>query len=104
MDFPFAPTRFGASATETRMGSATQVGRKAGSPCNGDSIAASVCPLTDRSLYKIDHFPTVHRGIGGRRHKRIVGQRGAIRPVRRPTRLRNHRTTSGSTTPQSPLL
>ena len=55
------PTCVGASATETRMGSTTQVGRKARSPCRGGSIARVCAHRPTRSLYKIDHFQRTRR-------------------------------------------
>ena len=55
------PTCVGASATKTRIGSATQVGRKARSPCRGGSIARVCAHRLTRSLYKIDHFQRTRR-------------------------------------------
>src|ERR1700738_4788684 len=49
------------------MGSAMQVGRKARSPCDGASIAASVRPSADRSLYKIDRLQRRRSHAGRRR-------------------------------------
>src|ERR1043166_3330665 len=53
--------------------SAMQVGGKARSPCVGDSIAASVRPSANRSLYKINHSQTTRRSYA----RPAAGRRGS---------------------------